>query len=75
MLESFSEQQLVDCAFGDDYNSYGCDGGNPSRALTYYKTNKAELETAYPYISNKSEDKHECSDSTHEVTSVNVSSV
>lgn len=74
-LESFSEQQLVDCAYGDKYNSYGCGGGNPSRALSYYKSNKAELETAYPYISNVSEDKHECSDISHEATSVNVSSV
>ena len=33
--ETFSEQQLVDCA--GNYSCHGCYGGLPSRALQYIK--------------------------------------
>ena len=36
-LQSFSEQQLVDCAYGRQYGSYGCNGGNPQGAMYYYE--------------------------------------
>ena len=40
-LISFSEQQLVDCAYGSQYGSYGCNGGSTRGAMTYYKTYNA----------------------------------
>ena len=49
-LESFSEQQLVDCA-GVRYGNFGCNGGLQQRAFNYLKTNMAELESVYPYTS------------------------
>ncbi len=33
---TFSEQQLVDCAW--DFNNYGCEGGLPSQAFEYIKS-------------------------------------
>jgi len=49
-LESFSEQQLVDCARGATSN-HGCNGGNPLWAFKYLKGNQAERESSYPYTS------------------------
>ncbi len=45
---TFSEQQLVDCAW--NFNNYGCDGGLPSQAFEYIKS-AGGLETSltYPY--------------------------
>ena len=45
-LESFSEQQLVDC---DHIGSAGCNGGSMAGAFLWYKSNKADLESDYPY--------------------------
>ena len=45
-LQSFSEQQLVDC---DHIGSNGCNGGSMAGAFLWYKTNKADLESDYPY--------------------------
>lgn len=45
-LKSFSEQQLVDCTYGQ--GNYGCNGGWPYNALKYMM-NGEELETSYPY--------------------------
>jgi len=48
-LLSFSEQQLVDCAYLK-YGNYGCNGGLQSYAYNYYEAgHKAELEEVYPY--------------------------
>lgn len=45
---SFSEQQLVDCAW--DFNNYGCDGGLPSQAFEYIKhIGGLETSLTYPY--------------------------
>ena len=41
-----SEQQLMDCSQG----SRGCNGGQPSYALTYIKANGITAESAYPYV-------------------------
>lgn len=45
-LDSFSEQQLVDC---DHNGSMGCSGGSMEGAFQWYETNKADLEADYPY--------------------------
>jgi hypothetical protein len=46
-LTSLSEQQLVDCSGA--YGNFGCNGGDPSRALDYLVPRGAESEAAYPY--------------------------
>jgi len=72
-LVSFSEQQLVDCAYGATYGSYGCNGGWPTGAMSYYETHKAELESAYPYTSGRSTRTKTCQYDAGSATSVNVS--
>jgi len=47
-LESFSEQQLVDCDRSPDGNQ-GCQGGLMDLAFTYLETTKIESEADYPY--------------------------
>jgi C1A family cysteine protease len=47
-LESFSEQQLVDCAGGAFHNN-GCHGGLMDYAFQYIEQNPLELEADYPY--------------------------
>jgi cathepsin H len=45
---TFSEQQLVDCAY--DFDNHGCNGGLPSQAFEYIKYNVGlELSIFYPY--------------------------
>merc|ERR1719246_276197 len=49
-LLSFSEQQLVDCAYRK-YGNYACNGGLQTNAYHHYEAgNKAELESVYPYV-------------------------
>ena len=59
-LLSFSEQQLVDCAYGRTYGSYGCSGGQPTGAMHYYQYYQADLETTYPYTSGSSTSQKSC---------------
>ena len=52
-LKSFSEQQLVDCAY-IKYGNYGCNGGLQSNAYNYYEAGYlAMLEADYPYKATK----------------------
>jgi len=46
-LESFSEQQLVDCS--TDYGNYGCSGGLMDSAFEYMKDHKMCTEEDYEY--------------------------
>jgi cathepsin L len=46
----FSEQQLVDCATGDPYNNYGCNGGFAFRALQYIQDFGQTFDEEYPYV-------------------------
>jgi len=45
-LDSYSEQQIVDCASAA---GYGCQGGWPYLAVQYAAQNGLELESDYPY--------------------------
>lgn len=50
-LLSFSEQELVDCAYGISYGSYGCNGGQMDGAFKYAIQTGMCLEDNYPYTS------------------------
>eukprot|EP00831_Metopus_contortus_P013298 TRINITY_DN1538_c0_g1_i6.p1 TRINITY_DN1538_c0_g1~~TRINITY_DN1538_c0_g1_i6.p1 ORF type:complete len:389 (+),score=55.40 TRINITY_DN1538_c0_g1_i6:243-1409(+) len=45
--ERYSEQQIVDCIH--NYQSNGCQGGEPSDAFKYVQKNGVSLEKDYPY--------------------------
>ena len=74
-LKSFSEQQLVDCAYGGNYGSYGCNGGWPSAAMTYWEQYGAELEAVYPYTSGSSTSQKSCAYKKRSATSTKVNQV
>jgi len=46
-LESFSEQQFVDCS--RDQGNMGCNGGLMDQAFTYAEANSIDSESQYPY--------------------------
>ena len=70
-LLSFSEQQLVDCA---TRLNMGCNGGNPLWAFKYLKSNDAELESVYPYVSGTTMTGGECQYDSLSKTAVEVKS-
>jgi hypothetical protein len=50
-LNSLSEEQLVQCAYGVTYGSYGCNGGSFEGASKYVHSTGLCSESAYPYTS------------------------
>ena len=63
-LLSFSEQQLVDCAFLK-YGNMGCNGGLQSYAYNYYEDgHNAEQEPVYPYTATKGTCQYDSSSTT-----------
>ena len=72
-LLSFSEQQLVDCAFLS-YGNLACNGGLQEYAYNYYEDDhKAELESVYPYFSGTTRSKGDCQYDASSTTAVTVS--
>jgi len=49
-LENLSEQQILDCD-SQENGGYGCSGGTVSAGFKYLNSNKAILESDYPYVS------------------------
>jgi len=70
-LESFSEQQLVDCSHN---GNQGCNGGSMEIAFTYYETHDAILEKDYPYTSGTTRKAGTCEYENKDKTKVEVSS-
>ena len=75
-LQTFSEQQLIDCdtiknAFG--YRNKGCNGGSMRRAFEYFYDNSPMLESEYPYTSGpKDAPTTDCQYSASKATSIKV---
>jgi C1A family cysteine protease len=70
-LQSFSEQQLVDCSHD---GNQGCNGGSMEIAFTYFETNDAILEENYPYTSGTTQKAGDCKYDDMEKTKVEVAS-
>ena len=72
-LLSFSEQQLVDCAY-ESYGNEGCHGGLQDYAYKYYEDGfKAEDESIYKYISGTRDQQHPCQYNEKSTTGIEVS--
>ena len=56
-LKSLSAQQLIDC---DSLFNLGCQGGLPLYSFRYYESNKAILDSDYPWESGLSGEKGSC---------------
>jgi len=49
-LTTYSEQNLVDCAYGKEWDNFGCNGGLSYNAFQYAQVNPLMTEAAYPYL-------------------------
>jgi len=59
-LVSLSEQNIIDCSWGEPYNNTGCEGGDMRTALQYVINNKGiDTESSYPYEDYEGEDGEE----------------
>jgi Papain family cysteine protease len=47
VFPNFSEQQVIDCS--GSYGNSGCNGGLMTNVFNYFKSNKIENETDYPF--------------------------
>jgi C1A family cysteine protease len=68
-LESFSEQQLVDCS----KLNHGCNGGSMALAFRYLESHDAILESVYPYTSGVTKKSSTCAYEKDTKTDVEVS--
>lgn len=60
-LTPLSEQQILDCSWGNPYNNTGCNGGDTRSAMQYVIDNKGlESEAEYKYIDINGGGKHKC---------------
>ena len=62
-LNSYSEQQLVDCA-GGIYGNMGCNGGLMDNAFRYIEKYGIEAEATYPYTARAGKCKYDASKTT-----------
>ena len=68
-LDSFSEQQLVDCSGA--YGNQGCNGGLMDNAFRYIQKNGITTESVYPYIAKDSNCRFQPSQSITKISSFN----
>jgi len=61
LAHSLSEQNIVDCSWGNPYDNQGCDGGDTRSALQYVIDNKGiDTEEGYPYEDYNGGDQENC---------------
>ncbi len=46
---TLSEQQIIDCTYGNKYDNFGCTGGHYQTSWNYAKINPIYGDSVYPY--------------------------
>ena len=68
-LVNLSEQQIVDCATSAE-GGEGCDGGYVSSGFEYLMSNKAILDSDYPYTSGTTGTNSTCQQADFDTTGI-----